>query len=66
MECIQRQGGRIVQSNNQGNGDYYRCLEDRSFTVFVDNLSSSMSKIWLWQIFKFEGSIVNIYIYLER
>ena len=30
--------------------------------MFVDNLPSSMTKARLWQIFKFEGRIIDIYI----
>ena len=32
------------------------------FTVFVDNLPASMSKSWLWQLFSYEGKVVDIFL----
>ena len=40
---------------------YFRNLEENSYTIFVDNLPSSTSKAWLWQLFSFEGRIVDIH-----
>ena len=45
-----------------GEGENMEFHGDRSniFTVFMDNLPNSISKEWLWKIFKFEGEIVDI------
>ena len=43
-----------------------RRLEEESFTVFVDNLPSSMSKGWLYQLFGFEGIITEVYMSRKR
>ena len=44
------------------NVEAWRRLEAISFTVFVDNLPKDMSKGWLWQIFQFEGEVVDIFM----
>ena len=36
------------------------------FSRFVDNLPRSMDKEWLWQLFQFEGSVVDAYISYKK
>ena len=31
-------------------------------SLFVDNLPTSMSRGWLWQLFNFEGKVVDAYV----
>ena len=52
----------LFQHNKERSGDYFRRLEETSFTIFVDNLPSSLTKAWSYQLFKFEGKVVDIYI----
>ena len=62
--------GVMVGANRSGPGwksnprsmEDFRRLEQYSFTVFVDNLPSTMTKAWLGRIFKFGGKVVDIYI----
>ena len=44
------------------NEDAWRRLESVTYTVFVDNLPLSMSKSWLWQLFNYEGRVVDVFI----
>ena len=37
----------------------FRQIVESSFTVFIDNPPRSMTKEWLWQIFKLEGKITK-------
>ena len=48
-----------VRRRNDG---VWRRLEKNSFIVFVDNLPSSTTKSWLWQIFQFHGEVVDIFM----
>ena len=40
----------------------WRKLEFVSYSAFVDNLPMDMDKAWLWQVFKLQGKVVDIYM----
>ena len=44
----------------------WRRSEKVSLTMFVDNLPSSMTKSWLWQIFQYDGRVVDIFMSWKR
>ena len=47
----------------EGTGQYaWKRLESISHTVFVDNIPLSMTKSWLWQLFNYEGKVVDVFI----
>ena len=43
-----------------------RNIEAKSFTVFVDNLPKSMTVSWLWQLFKGEGQVIDVFMPRKR
>ena len=50
----------VAGNNSTRNNLAWKRLEEVSYTVFVDNLPTSMSKSWLWQLFGYEGKVVDV------
>ena len=57
----ERSDGSLQQTKERC-GDMFKKMEECSFTIFFDNLLTSMTKSWLYPICKFEGNVVDIYI----
>ena len=41
----------VMASFLKGKRDSFRCLEEKCFSIFVDNIPPSSSKVWVKQIF---------------
>ena len=41
-------------------------LENISMAVFVDNLPSSMTSSWMWQLFSHEGQVIDVFLSRKR
>ena len=44
----------------------WRRLEEVSFTILVDNLPLSVTRSWLWQLFGYEGKMVDVFLSRKR
>ena len=44
----------------------WKRLESISHIVFVNSLLLSMTKLWLWQLFNYEGRVVDIFISYKK
>ncbi|MED6145794.1 hypothetical protein PIB30_028554 [Stylosanthes scabra] len=51
--------------NNRRKGEIlnkFKSLEQRTFTVFVDNLWQHTNLQWIWEVFSREGEVVDVYL----
>ena len=47
---------------NSGAAQETRVRRNETVTLFIDNLPKAMTRIWLWQLFKYDGSLVDAYL----
>ena len=40
----------------------WKRLEKVSYIVFIDNLPTSMTKSWFWQLFNYKGRVVDVFM----
>ena len=40
----------------------WKWLEKVSYAVLVDNLPTSITKSWFWQLFNYEGRVVDVFM----
>ena len=56
-----KSGSREYQPR-KSNVMVWKKLEKVAYTVFVDNLPTSMTRDWLWQLFQYEGEVVDVFM----